>query len=171
MERVQALADKLINQIAQKANKLQLRQTAIEILTELTETPQISNPSENVSVIMPFEGMDTLMRVDKKVEETKEEVLVLKQEKILDKEVADQIALEPIKDLKSAIGINDRFQFIQELFEGDEKLFESSIKAINAFHIFAEAQFYVKKLKVNHHWDEESKSVKLFDQLVKRRFS
>jgi hypothetical protein len=88
------------------------------------------------------------------------------------KEVKDHLVLEPIKDLRSAIGINDKFQFIQELFAGDEKSFEVGIKTINAFKIFPEAQFYIKReLRVKNNWDEESNVVKQFDQLIKRRFS
>ena len=88
------------------------------------------------------------------------------------KEVKDHLVLEPIKDLRSVIGINDKFQFIQELFGGDEKLFEVSIKTINAFKIFPEAQFYIKReLREKNNWDDESNVVKQFDQLVKRRFS
>ena len=88
------------------------------------------------------------------------------------KEVKDHLVMEPIKDLRSAIGINDKFQFIQELFGGDEKLFEVGIKTINAFKIFPEAQFYIKReLREKNNWDEESNVVKQFDQLIKRRFS
>ena len=88
------------------------------------------------------------------------------------KEVKDHLVMEPIKDLRSAIGINDKFQFIQELFGGDEKAFEIGIKTINAFKIFPEAQFYIKReLREKNNWDEESNVVKQFDQLIKRRFS
>jgi hypothetical protein len=88
------------------------------------------------------------------------------------KEVKDHLVMEPIKDLRSAIGINDKFQFIQELFGGDEKSFEVGIKTINAFKIFPEAQFYIKReLREKNNWDEESNVVKQFDQLIKRRFS
>lgn len=88
------------------------------------------------------------------------------------KEVKDHLVLEPIKDLRSAIGINDKFQFIKELFGGDEKSFEVGIKTINAFKIFPEAQFYIKReLREKNNWDEESNVVKQFDQLIKRRFS
>ena len=88
------------------------------------------------------------------------------------REVKDHLVLEPIKDLRSAIGINDKFQFIQELFGGDEKSFEVGIKTINAFKILPEAQFYIKReLREKNNWDEESNVVKQFDQLIKRRFS
>jgi hypothetical protein len=104
--------------------------------------------------------------------EVKTEPILVASEKIEIKEVKDHLVLEPIKDLRSAIGINDKFQFIQELFGGDEKLFEVGIKTINAFKIFPEAQFYIKReLREKNNWDEESNVVKQFDQLIKRRFS
>jgi hypothetical protein len=88
------------------------------------------------------------------------------------KEVAEKIALEPIKDLRAAIGINDKFQFMEELFNKDESLFESSVKTINNYKNFAEAQFWIKQnLRSKFQWEEDSKTVIAFDQLVKRRFS
>ena len=107
--------------------------------------------------------------------EVKTEPILVASEKIEIKEVKevkDHLVMEPIKDLRSAIGINDKFQFIQELFGGDEKTFEIGIKTINAFKIFPEAQFYIKReLREKNNWDEESNVVKQFDQLIKRRFS
>jgi len=107
--------------------------------------------------------------------EVKTEPILVASEKIEIKEVKevkDHLVMEPIKDLRSAIGINDKFQFIQELFGGDEKSFEVGIKTINAFKIFPEAQFYIKReLREKNNWDEESNVVKQFDQLIKRRFS
>jgi hypothetical protein len=78
----------------------------------------------------------------------------------------------PIRDLKKAISINDRHRFIHELFRGDETMYERSIKTINTFHIFAEAEFWIQReLKVKLGWDTSLELVKTFDQLVKRRFS
>jgi len=77
-----------------------------------------------------------------------------------------------IKDLKKAIGINDKYLFINELFNGDENLYEKSIKHIQHFSIYAEATFWIQKeLKTKLHWQNNSYTVELFDQLVKRRFS
>ena len=107
--------------------------------------------------------------------EVKTEPILVASEKIEIREVKEEkehLVMEPIKDLRSAIGINDKFQFIQELFGGDEKVFEIGIKTINAFKIFPEAQFYIKReLREKNNWDEESNVVKQFDQLIKRRFS
>ena len=61
---------------------------------------------------------------------------------------------------------------MEELFNKDESLFESSVKTINNYKNFAEAQFWIKQnLRIKFQWEEDSKTVIAFDQLVKRRFS
>jgi hypothetical protein len=195
MERVKALADKFNQQLAQNADSAVLRQTAIQILSELEATPTVNNLPNNVSVIMPSvdyaqkepliikESVITpavekpvLTEKPKEVFAKSEETISLPKVETLEtivakKEVADKIALEPIKDLRSAIGINDKFQFMENLFNKEEAVFESSIKTINSFKNFAEAQFWIKQnLRIKYNWEEESTVVLAFDQLVKRRF-
>ena len=77
----------------------------------------------------------------------------------------------PVKDLKKAIGINDRFVFLHELFRGDETMYERSIKTINNFRAYPEAEFWIEReLKIKLGWDESRGAVKHFRQLVRRRF-
>lgn len=86
-------------------------------------------------------------------------------------ELSDTLQEIPVKDLKKAIGINDRFLFIKELFRGDEVMYERSIKTINSFSIFPEAEYWIKReLKLKLAWDETNPAVKQFDQLIRRRF-
>ena len=93
----------------------------------------------------------------------------LKQSKI---ELSDMLTEAPLRDLKKAIGVNDRFLFINELFRGDEAMYERSIKTINNFSIFPEAQYWIEReLKVKIGWKESDPIVKQFDQLIKRRFT
>jgi hypothetical protein len=93
----------------------------------------------------------------------------LKEEKT---EVMTALQDTPVRDLKKAIGINDRYLFVNELFRGDENMYERSIKTINGFSIFPEAQYWIQReLKVKLSWPDNSETVKLFDQLIKRRFS
>ena len=87
-------------------------------------------------------------------------------------ELSEKLTEMPIKDLKKAIGINDRFLFINELFRGDETMYERSIKTIQNFSIFAEAEFWIRReLKLKIGWLESDPIVNQFDQLVRRRFS
>jgi hypothetical protein len=87
-------------------------------------------------------------------------------------EVGHVVAEHPIKDLKKAIGVNDRHIFINELFRGDEVMYERSLKTINGFRIFAEAEYWIEReLKVKLGWEEHKDTTRHFYQLIKRRFS
>jgi hypothetical protein len=155
-----------------------------EVVVQAQVTPElapIKNTDQDLEIPVEVIGENLVAKIVEApvVEISQASLEVVKTESNLDtsekieiKEVKDQLVLEPIKDLRSAIGINDKFQFIQELFGGDEKSFETGIKTINAFKIFPEAQFYIKReLREKNNWDEESNVVKQFDQLIKRRFS
>ena len=77
-----------------------------------------------------------------------------------------------MKDLKKAIGVNDRFLYINELFRGDEAMYVLSIKTINGFSIYPEAEYWIRReLKTKLGWKDSDDTVRQFDQLVKRRFA
>ena len=197
MERVAALVEKLTTQLAEKADKSQLKQTAVQLLAALSETDQFNNLPNNVSVMIPG-GEEVTEVIDRPTPETQPvEVRIPSLPKLepveplvpivpivnesISKEInapikhtelQEKLALEPIKDLKAGIGTNDKFQFIAALFGGDEKAFDQAIKTINGFKIYAEAQFWIKSnLREQNRWDETDEVVKAFDLLVKRRFA
>ena len=87
-------------------------------------------------------------------------------------ELMEVLKEAPVKDLRKAIGINDRFLFINDLFRGDEAMYERSIKTINSFNIFPEAEYWIiRELKTKLGWNVDHPVVHQFDALVKRRFS
>lgn len=87
-------------------------------------------------------------------------------------ELMHSLKESPIRDLRKGIGINDRFVFISELFRGDEPMYERSIKTINSFNIYPEAEYWMnRELKIKLGWDDTKEIVKHFYQLVKRRFA
>jgi hypothetical protein len=87
-------------------------------------------------------------------------------------ELAAALNDAPVRDLKKAIGVNDRYVFISQLFRGDEVMYERSIKTINGFRILPEAEYWMEReLKVKLGWDENREATRHFYQLVKRRFS
>jgi hypothetical protein len=193
MERVAALVEKLTNQLAEKADKSQLKQTAVQLLAALSESDQFNNLPNNVSVMIPgvieeaaAEVMDNPKPILQTVEVRIPNLPKLEpiapvaptsipkeiNATITNTELQEKLALDPIKDLKAAIGINDKFQFIASLFGGDEKAFEQAVKTINGFKIYAEAQFWIKSnLREQNKWDDKDELVKAFDLLVKRRFA
>jgi len=78
-----------------------------------------------------------------------------------------KISNRPVKSIKTAIGINDKFLFIRELFEGNAEVFTKAIAVLDAKKDINEA---VKYLQQNFKWKKNETSLK-FVNLVKRRFS
>jgi hypothetical protein len=88
------------------------------------------------------------------------------------KELGNSLKHSPVQDLKKAIGINDRYLFISELFRGDEAMYERSIKTINNFRVLSEAEYWIEReLKVKLGWDNSKTITHHFYDVVKRRFA
>jgi len=133
---------------------------------------QVSVVEKNGQLDMVFDPMKEIPTLAQQVKENKESSSLNDRLKQGATELVEVLKETPIKDLRKAIGINDRFLFINDLFRGDESTYERSIRTINGFNIFAEAEYWIsRELKVKLGWNAEDPAVILFDQLVKRRFS
>jgi hypothetical protein len=76
--------------------------------------------------------------------------------------------VRPISDLKKAIGINDRFLFIRELFNGDKDKYAEVIDSLNNVDSLADAENIIKRsIKKGY---EEDPYEQLID-LVKRKLT
>ena len=78
-----------------------------------------------------------------------------------------KISHSPISSLQSAIGINDRFLFIREVFNNDSTLYATAIKRIDGCANIKEAVDY---LSSNFKIKKTETSLK-FVELIKRRFA
>jgi hypothetical protein len=147
--------------------------------TVLVGEGSISTVQDNGQLDMVFDPMTEIPTLSHQLPEAKLVKITAKEpESLNDKlkqskvELIEVLKETPIKDLRKAIGINDRFLFIDDLFRGDESMYERSIKTINSFNIYGEAEYWIiRELKVKLGWDNDHPSVHLFDQLVRRRFS
>jgi hypothetical protein len=74
---------------------------------------------------------------------------------------------KPIDDLASAIGINDRFTFIHELFGNDKNLYDSALITLNQSPNFNDAYNFMIH---NFDWDMNSEPVQLLLDIVRRKF-
>jgi hypothetical protein len=87
-------------------------------------------------------------------------------------EVLTLLEDSPIRDLRKAISLQERIKFVRDLFRDDDNMFERSIRTINGFNIYAEAQYWIQReLKVKLGWEDHPESARQFDHLVRRRFS
>ena len=74
---------------------------------------------------------------------------------------------KPVDDFNKAIGINDSYLFLRELFGGNKMAFQAAIETVNAAGSFDKAQQYFRS---TYHWDETSPIVEAFYKAVHRRF-
>jgi hypothetical protein len=74
---------------------------------------------------------------------------------------------QPLKDIFSAINLNDKFLFIKELFNNDAALYQSTVEKVNNAGNFNDA---VRYLDGNFSWDFNEQMVQKFLELVRRRF-
>lgn len=126
----------------------------------------------------PIEEVPTLSQQDSKGSTVQEQLQFNYSESLNDRlkeektELSQSLTHAPIKDLKKAIGVNDRYLFMNELFRGDEAMYERSIKTIQNFSIYAEAEFWIRReLKTKLGWLDSDPVVKQFNELIRRRFS
>lgn len=85
--------------------------------------------------------------------------------------LAQKLGKKPISDLGEAIGLNQKFLFMNDLFEGENNLYKEAINTLNNFNSYFEADEYINMLSSKHGWDSTSKSVKDLIELVERRYS
>ena len=75
-----------------------------------------------------------------------------------------------IQDLKSAIGINEKFLFINELFKGNMKVFNDTIIKLNDFASHAEAEAFLLECKHKFNWPDDLVSYLTLKDFVIRRY-
>lgn len=75
---------------------------------------------------------------------------------------------EPVTDLHRAIGINDKFLMIRDLFGGDGEAFDAALDALNGFGDLDDCMIYIAE---NYAWNANSDGAKLLMELLERKFA
>lgn len=123
--------------------------------------PELESPvvSENqTSLIDAIEEINGESLVDKYASEDDSESLVEKLEKA------------PIEDLVSAISLNQKFQFIRELFDGDNERYLAEIESFNSMDSWNSAKNVLGSLEKELGW-EDGEVLEEFTELIQRRQS
>ncbi len=165
-------------------------QPVVEPKKEIQPEVVLSSPSEKVEIIAA-----TAVETPRVVEEAKKVVVnaslfdditptvaskYKEQETLYDKisknqqgaTIAEKLSAKPVIDLRKSIGINERFAFINELFEGNQQLFMESIDKLNNMPVYDDARRVLyEELAGKMNWNTKAKTFSDLDELVKRRFS
>ncbi len=138
-----------------------------EMVILLKHLPEETKIESKVEEKVEKANTETLDLFSSTIHETpKEKVSVKKSEE----SVAEKLSHKRISDLKSVIGINEKFQFINELFDGNMKEYNVALDQINNFSSLGEAVNYLANLKEVYKWSPENSIASNFEELVQRKF-
>lgn len=87
-----------------------------------------------------------------------------------EKNLADKLQQIQLSDLRSAIGINEKFLFINELFNGDMGRYNKILDELNSMQSKTGLSTYLMELKIEKQWNEDMEAYIKFKELVDRRF-
>lgn len=86
--------------------------------------------------------------------------------------VMAHLKLKPIDDLKSGIGLNEKFLFIRELFGNDHLAYAEAIEKLNAApSLNAAEKILASEVLPQQQWDLETEAALSFLHLIFRRFA
>ena len=124
---------------------------------------------EEIEHSAPSEYEDVFKRDDTEFEMATGETLG---EKMMgeDHSLAAKLQQAPTRDLKSAIGINDKFLFVNELFGGSMEKYNKSIENLNDLKTLNGAMIYLNELKIELQWNSSNEAYQKLKDLVSRKF-
>jgi len=85
--------------------------------------------------------------------------------------LVEKLQNQQIDSLKAVIGINDKFYFINELFDGDAHKYEDVIYTLNNFKKLDDAMQYFSTLKYRFSWTEDLEASEKLIHMLERKFN
>ena len=81
---------------------------------------------------------------------------------------AEQIVKGSVDDITKAVGINDRFLLIRDLFGGSSSEYEKTMAELNSFDNLEDCMIHIIE---NYDWNPNSDGAKLMMELIERKYS
>lgn len=88
-----------------------------------------------------------------------------------DLSIAEKLNTKHTEDIKSLIGINEKFLFINELFEGNMTEYNNFISKVNTFNSLTEAHTYIDEEKEKRKWKDSFDSLSKLNKLLISRYT
>jgi hypothetical protein len=86
-----------------------------------------------------------------------------------DNSLVGKMKRKPIKDLRTAIGINEKFAFIK-LFGGDATAWTNALQKLNSFSSYWEAEAMLSEFNQKYKWKDDDETLQTLMDLVERRY-
>jgi hypothetical protein len=143
--------------------------------------PQVTAPKVDLLKEREKDFVPTVRKIEFKPETTAQDP---KKESIFDKAaslydkiakpaektVAAQAGKQPVSNIKSSIGINEKFIYLKDLFRNNVNEYNDALDKLNNFDSYADAEDYFQELKAKYNWDPEGKSFQGLAELLNRRY-
>lgn len=166
------LLDGLIEHFESHKEDIVFNDTAFEMFNEVCSNSE-EQPADIQPLLTEFSKTLPLSLADIYLEEEKNEKGILN-DKLQTKEkqtLADKLAKSGGKSIMKMLTLNQRFMFVNELFEGNQNQFLSAIEHIDGMNNYKEAASHIKKsFAQKYDWDMETEEVQEFMELVEKRF-
>jgi hypothetical protein len=125
-----------------------------------------------------FQGRSDSASASKKVSKmpeidlfaSEEPTFSIKLKEARDKTLGPKIPSDRIENLKAAISINEKFMFINELFDGNLREYNETIETLNGFKTLDQAADFLDLMRKKNFWNTGSNAFKKLKELVERRF-
>ncbi|MFZ4570439.1 MAG: hypothetical protein ACOYM0_04790 [Bacteroidales bacterium] len=136
--------------------------------------PRIPDPEVDTPILMkPVVKKETQQKRQEKAAElelfaSEEPVFNIKLKEAREKSLGPKVSRH--ESLKAAIGINDKFMFINELFDGNLREYNESIETLGGFTTLPQAQEYLDLLRRKFNWNSASNAFQRIKDLIEKRF-
>jgi phage-related minor tail protein len=89
-----------------------------------------------------------------------------------DRSIGARMQQNPISNIKDAIGVNEKFLFINELFNGNIQAYHEAIATLNSMDSVRTAFDYLNQLNESYQWDAErsAATIEKLANFVQRRY-
>lgn len=172
MQRIKMLLQK-INEIAHKGDKASL--IDIDLMMDYTRVLYADMAEIRSKLTFRTEVPDVATNpISVKVEEPIQEIIAQPVQKQAVTTTTPVVTIpEPIikankAPLEQLIGINDKYQFISELFNNNTELYDTTIKEVGDFDSNQQA---IDWLNTNFKWDTDNDTVQSFLSIINRHYS
>lgn len=144
----------------------------------LTEMPKPQEPVKPADPVVKAEEKPVVSQAEPVIPKTEPVTLVKPQETTqpvipttppAKVSLVERMQKTKINSLKTAIGLNQKFLFMNFLFEGENSSYNDAIEKLDNMPTAADARHYIRELAYIYNWNYEDENVVLFTEYVERR--
>ncbi|OFX81235.1 MAG: hypothetical protein A2X12_00615 [Bacteroidetes bacterium GWE2_29_8] len=136
------------------------KKTHTHITTTMADLfADIEEPQKESKIINDITNAQDKISLNDKISRNKE-----------DNSIAMKLQNNPITDIKKFIGINEKFQMVNELFKGGLDEYNNFISTINSFNNLKEAEDYLLAITESKQWNKDLDAYTFISELIRRRY-